>query len=77
MGGTAFSSSTGPLESLQLVSKARSAVTVGERTMGTKKKREIYIQEFDSTIQRLEQPVGSTLVLKSWREVYRIIRYPR
>jgi len=77
VGGTAFSSSTGPLESLQLVSKARAAVTVGERTMGTKKKREIYIQEFDSTIQRLEQPVGSTLVLKSWREVYRIIRYPR
>jgi hypothetical protein len=59
------------------VSKARSAVTIGERTLGTKKKREVYIQEFDSTIQRLEQPVGSALVIKTWREVYRIIKYPR
>ncbi len=77
VGGSAFTSSTGPLESLQLVSKARSAVTIGERTMGSKKKREVYIQEFNSSIQRLEQPVGSTLVIKSWREVYRIIKYPR
>ena len=52
-------------------------VTIGERTMGSKKKREVYIQEFNSSIQRLEQPVGSTLVIKSWREVYRIIKYPR
>jgi hypothetical protein len=77
VGGSAFSSATGPLESLQLVSKARSAVTIGERTLGTKDKREVYIQEFDSTIQRLEQPVGSTLVIKSWRELYRVIKYPR
>ncbi|MFA9452407.1 MAG: PilC/PilY family type IV pilus protein [Candidatus Aminicenantaceae bacterium] len=77
VGGTAFTSSTGPLENLQLVSKARSAVTIGERTMGSKKKREVYIQEFNSSIQRLEQPVGSALVIKTWREVYRIIKYPR
>ncbi len=77
VGGSAFTSATGPLENLQLVSKARSAVTIGERTMGSKKKREVYIQEFNSSIQRLEQPVGSTLVIKSWREVYRIIKYPR
>ncbi|MGB7294405.1 MAG: PilC/PilY family type IV pilus protein [Candidatus Aminicenantales bacterium] len=77
IGGTAFKSAVGPaLESLQLVSKARRAVTVGEvqRLPGALNKREIYIQEYDSTIEMLEQPVGSLLRIKSWREIYKVIR---
>jgi hypothetical protein len=58
-----------------MVSKARRAVTVGEaQTIGGRtSKREIYVQEYDSTIEMLEQPIGSLLRIKSWREVYRII----
>jgi hypothetical protein len=38
------------------------------------RKRDVYIQEYDSTVQKLEQPVGAVLRVKSWREIYRIIR---
>jgi hypothetical protein len=75
-GGSAFTSGAGNLESLALASKSRAAVTIGERTTTTDltKKREVYIQEYNSTIQKLEQPVGALLKVKSWREVYKIIR---
>jgi hypothetical protein len=76
IGGTAFKGSSGPVESLALSSKTRAAVTLGEtdKTQGNVRKREVYIQEYDSTIQKLEQPVGAMLTIKSWREVYKIIR---
>jgi hypothetical protein len=76
VGGTAFrTTEQTPPEYLQLVSKARRAVTVGEasRVAGRVNKREIYVQEYDSTIEMLEQPIGSLLRIKSWREIYRII----
>ncbi len=76
MGGTAFktSSPTAP-QYLQMVSKARRAVTLGERaaTAGINK-REVYIQEYDSTIEMLEQPVGALMRIKSWREIFKIFR---
>ncbi len=76
IGGTAFktSSPTAP-QYLQMVSKARRAVTVGERaaTAGINK-REVYIQEYDSTIEMLEQPVGALMRIKSWREIFKIFR---
>ncbi len=64
-----------PVEYLQLASKARKAVTIGERNKapGTYK-REVYVQEYDSTIERVEQAVGALLRIVSWREVYKIIR---
>lgn len=77
MGGTAFKTAGGNVESLTLFSKTRSAVTLGEKTKteGGQSKREVYIQEYDSTLERLEQPVGGTLIkVKSWREVYQVIR---
>lgn len=76
VGGTAFKATTAtPPEYLQLISKARRAVTVGEaeRVGGRVQKREIYVQEYDSTLEKLEQPIGSLLRIKSWREIYRII----
>jgi hypothetical protein len=76
VGGTAFKATAGtPPEYLDLISKARRAVTVGEaeRVAGRVNKREIYVQQYDSTLQKLEQPIGSLLRIKSWREVYRII----
>ena len=75
-GATSLETVTGPVESLSLLSKTRSAVTLGEadRLEGNVRKREVYIQGYDSTIQRLEQPVGATLSVKSWREVYKIIK---
>jgi PilY1 beta-propeller domain/FG-GAP-like repeat len=76
VGGTAFkTTSATPPEYLQLVSKARRAVTVGEAVSvaGRVQKREIYVQEYDSTLEKLEQPIGSLLRIRSWREVYRII----
>jgi len=76
VGGTAFrTTEQTPPEYLQLVSKARRAVTVGEasRVAGRVNKREIYVQEYDSTLEMLEQPIGSLLRIKSWREIYRII----
>jgi len=76
VGGTAFrTTGTTPPEYLDLISKARRAVTVGEaeRVAGRVSKREIYVQEYDSTLEKLEQPIGSLLRIKSWREIYRII----
>jgi hypothetical protein len=76
VGGTAFKTTAAtPPEYLQLVSKARRAVTVGEaeRIAGRVQKREIYVQEYDSTLEKLEQPIGSLLRIRSWREIYRII----
>ena len=76
VGGTAFKATSGsPPEYLDLISKARRAVTVGEaeRVAGRVNKREIYVQEYDSTLEKLEQPIGSLLRIKSWREIYRII----
>jgi hypothetical protein len=76
VGGTAFKTTEQtPPEYLQLVSKARRAVTVGEasRVAGRVNKREIYVQEYDSTLEMLEQPIGSLMRIKSWREIYRVI----
>jgi hypothetical protein len=76
VGGTAFrTTQQTPPEYLQLISKARRAVTVGEvsRIGGRVDKREIYVQEYDSTLEMLEQPLGSLLQIKSWREIYRVI----
>jgi len=75
LGGSAFTGASGTLQSLDLASKTRSAVTLGdvERVEGTRK-REVYIQEYDSTIQKLEQAVPAVLKIKSWREIYKIIR---
>jgi len=76
IGGTAFKTVSEPVESLTLIVKTRAAVTLGERerTQGGARKREVYIQEYDSTIQKLEQTIGAFLNVKSWREIYRIIR---
>ncbi|HEK86111.1 MAG TPA: hypothetical protein ENO29_07135 [Candidatus Aminicenantes bacterium] len=62
-------------EYLALASKARTAVTVGERERaGGGYKQDVYVQEYNSTIEKLEQPVGALLRIKSWREIYQIIR---
>ncbi|MBN1940471.1 MAG: hypothetical protein JW843_12860, partial [Candidatus Aminicenantes bacterium] len=77
LGASSLKSATGAaVESLQLASKARRAVTVGELQAGggAASKKEVYIQEYDSTIERLEHPVGSLLRVVSWREVFKIIR---
>jgi Tfp pilus tip-associated adhesin PilY1 len=76
VGGTALRSPTGPVESLNLAIKTRSAVTIGETSTaeGGVKKREVYIQEYNSTVQRLEQLTGGLLKIKSWREVYSIYK---
>jgi hypothetical protein len=75
-GESAFSSASGAVQSLNLASKARSAVTLGarERTEEGTRKREVYIQEYNSTIQKLEQPVSAVLEVKSWREIYIVQR---
>jgi len=78
VGGTAFRATEGtPPEYLQLMSKARQAVTMGEAAYDETNqvnRREVYVQEYDSTIQQLVQPIGTMLRIRSWREVYRIIR---
>ncbi len=78
IGGSVFkNATTGEVQaSLDLASKARRAVTVGDRetTASGVQKRDIYLQEYDSTIQKIEQAVGSRLKVKSWREVYKILR---
>jgi hypothetical protein len=76
VGGSALRSPTGPLESLNLAIKTRSAVTLGETSTGEGglRKREVYIQEYDSTLQRLEQLTGGLLKINSWREVYSIYK---
>jgi hypothetical protein len=76
VGGTAFKAAAGAIESLILAIKTRSAVTIGEQeiTEGGVRKRDVYIQEYNSTIQRLEQLAGGVLKVKSWREVYNIFK---
>ncbi|HVP89757.1 MAG TPA: PilC/PilY family type IV pilus protein [Terriglobales bacterium] len=79
IGGSALrSSSTVPPEYMQMVSKARRAVTLGEiqRTPAPESisKREVFMQEYNSTIEMLANPVGALLQIKSWREVYQVIR---
>ena len=76
IGSTAFRTAAGPAEALNLEIKTRSAVTIGEseRVQGQTRKREVYIQEYNSTLQRLEQSIGALLRIKSWREIYKIIR---
>lgn len=76
VGGSAFRTAAGNVESLTLSIKTRSAVSLGEQsvTEGNIAKRDVYIQEYDSTIQKLEQPTGGLLKVKSWREIYKIIK---
>jgi len=76
IGGTAFATASGPQESIELAIKTRAAVTFGERERASDgtRKREVYIQEYDSTIQKLEQSISAILKVKSWREVYKVIR---
>jgi len=76
LGGTAFKTASGTQESLALAIKTRAAVTIGEkvRTQDGARKREVYIQEYDSTIQKLEKVAPPLLKVRSWREVYRVIR---
>ena len=76
VGGTAFKGISGALESLDLAIKTRSAVTLGETQTTTDgaRKREVYIQEYDSTVQKLEQLTGGLLKVKSWREVYKVFK---
>ncbi len=76
LAGSALKNAQGQaIEYLTLASKARTAVTLGERQrVGGLAKREVYVQEYDSTIEKLEQPVGALLTIKSWREIYRIYR---
>ncbi len=75
IGSTAFSSSTGTVQNLDLSSKTRAAVTLGDtQRIGSSRKREVYIQEYDSTIQKLEQPVSAVLFIRSWREILKVIR---
>jgi Tfp pilus tip-associated adhesin PilY1 len=76
VGGTAFSSAGGRMESLDLAIKTRAAVTVGEqeRTDSGVRKREVYMQEYDSTIQKLEHTTGGLLKVRSWREIYQVIK---
>jgi hypothetical protein len=76
VGGTAFKGISGAMESLDLAIKTRSAVTLGETQTTTDgaRKREVYIQEYDSTVQKLEQLTGGLLKVKSWREVYKVFK---
>ena len=76
IGGTAFVTDSGSQESIALAIKTRAAVTFGEgeRAADGTRKREVYIQEYDSTIQKLEQAIGAILKIKSWREIFRVIR---
>jgi len=76
IGGTAFKTATGPMETMDLSIKTRSAVTIGDQqsTETGLRKREIYIQEYNSTVQKLEQTTGGLIRIKSWREIYKIIK---
>ncbi|MDI6697791.1 MAG: PilC/PilY family type IV pilus protein [Candidatus Saccharicenans sp.] len=75
-GGSALKNAQGQaVDYLALASKARTAVTVGERQRaGGTYKQDVYIQEYDSTIEKLEQPVGALLRVRSWKEIYRVVR---
>ncbi|MCK4336736.1 MAG: hypothetical protein KAX11_02255, partial [Candidatus Aminicenantes bacterium] len=78
IGGSALvASGGGAQESLDLEIKTRSAVSLGERQTGEggSRKQEVYIQEYNSTIQKLEQQVSASLRVKSWREIYKIIKF--
>jgi len=85
IGGTAFRNAGGSMEHLGLEIKTRAAVTLGDtiktraavtlgdtERAGGVRKQEVYIQEYDSTIQKLEQPSGALLKVKSWREIIKI-----
>ncbi|GAF84939.1 unnamed protein product, partial [marine sediment metagenome] len=73
IGGTAFRNAGASMEHLGLEIKTRAAVTLGEtERAGGVRKQEVYIQEYDSTIQKLEQPSGALLKVKSWREIIKI-----
>jgi hypothetical protein len=76
LGQTALTVGAEKKASIELAIKTRAAVTLGERqrTSGGSRKREVYIQEYDSTIQKLEQSIAPTLKIESWREVKRIIK---
>jgi len=75
VGSTAFRTATGQVEHLGLEIKTRAAVTIGETSQaGGVRKKEVYIQEYDSTLQKLEQPAGPMLRVKSWREIFKIIK---
>jgi outer membrane protein assembly factor BamB len=77
IGSTALETFTGPVENLELSIKTRAAVTLGERQRteeGGMRKREVYIQEYDSTIQKLEQFAIALLKVRSWREIFKVIR---
>jgi len=74
-GASALKGTGGVIAYMDLEIKSRSAVTLGdtEQTSTGTRMRQVFIQEFDSTVQKLDQPVGSTLKIKSWREVYKAV----
>ncbi|MFH1944442.1 MAG: hypothetical protein ABIK95_02335, partial [Acidobacteriota bacterium] len=76
VGSSSFAGSSGTtLEHLDLEIKTRAAVTIGEQSgTGGTRTQEVFIQEYDSTIQQLKLPAGAVLKVRSWREVYRIIK---
>ena len=76
VGSTSFKGSSGSTEeSLDLEIKTRAAVTIGEQSgSGGTRTQEVFIQEYDSTIQQLKLPAGAVLRVRSWREVYKIIK---
>jgi hypothetical protein len=76
VGGSALKNAQGQaIDYLTMASKARTAVTVGERQRaGGNYKQDVYVQEYNSTIERIEQPVGALLKIRSWREIYQVIR---
>ncbi len=76
VGGSAFKTSQNQAaESMDLISKSRRAVTLGEKgSGGGVSKRSVYIQEYNSALERLEQAVASQLRIRSWREIYKIFR---
>ncbi len=75
LGATAFKNEAGSIEFMTLNAKTRSAVTLGEsERVGGQRKKEVYVQEYDSTVQRLEQSIAAFLTVKSWREIYRVIK---
>jgi hypothetical protein len=75
IGQTALKIGTETKENIELAIKTKAAVTSGERNIaGGARKREVFIQEYDSTIQKLEQSVTSFLKVKSWREIFRIMK---
>ena len=87
VGGSALLGSEGAIPFLETKQKVRSAVTVGEtQAVGEEnpiRKRKVFIQSYtrpdgsspEPPSQVLAQPVPqSRLIIKSWREIYRIFR---